>query len=189
MESKKIRNTCIVLLFIILFVYLVIFVNSIMNGNKVGFFSYRFYIMSTDSTESDTNVGDLIIAKNVKAKDIKVNDSIIFKKNDSMVIKKVIGTDENDGNTNIYIENDSVIFNENIQNAQIYGKVVHIVKGLGNVARFIQSPLGSINILLIVLCIFIIIKKISANMKSEDVETNENKESEKNENDNHEELL
>ena len=179
MENKKVRNICIALLFIMLFIYLVICVNSIMNHNKIGAFAYKFYIMSSDSSESNANSGDLIIAKSVKPEDIKENDSIIYKRNDSMVVKKVIGTDNENGNTNIYIENDNVILNESIQNAQIMGKVVHTIKGFGNVALVIQSPLGTINILLIALCVFIIIKKISKNSQVKDADINHDEANEK----------
>ena len=96
-----------------------------------------------------------------------------------MVVKKVIGTDNENGNTNIYIENDNVILNESIQNAQIMGKVVHTIKGFGNVALVIQSPLGTINILLIALCVFIIIKKISKNSQVKDADINHDEANEK----------
>lgn len=183
MKSKKIRIFCIVLLCVILFIYLSILTNSIMNGNKMGFFSLRFYIMSSDSSESNANAGDLVIAKSVNVKDIKENDDIIYQRNNRMIIKKVIRTDNENGEFNIYIENDNVLSNEKIQNAQIIGKVIYTVKGFGNIALFIQSPLGTLNIVIIAICIFIIIKKLSkgneenkqdnTSQTGENIETNE----------------
>lgn len=176
MKTKKIRNICIIFLFIILFIYLSICINSYVNGNKIGIFSLRFYIMSSDSSESDVSSGDLVIAKSIKTEDIKENDDIIYKRNDSMVVKKVKIIENNNGNINFYIEDDNIISNEKIENAQIIGKVIFKIKGFGNFALFIQSPMGTLNILVIAICIIIIIKKISKSVQdSKDDLSNEDK--------------
>ena len=143
---KKIRNIFIIALCIILFVYLSICINSYINGNKIGIFSFRFYIMSSNSSDSEVNSGDLVIAKNVKIEDIKENDDIIYKRNDSLVVKK--------------IKDDNVINNEKVEDAQIIGKVIFSINGFGNFALFAQSPIGTCSILAIAVCIFIIINKI-----------------------------
>lgn len=165
MRKRRIRNICITLLFIILFVYLSIFVNSIMNGNKMAFFSYKFYIMSTDSPDSNIYSGDLIIAKSIKTEDIKEKDIIIYKNDDDIIVKKITSVDQYNGNINLYVDNENTINNESIKNAVIIGKVVKNLKGVGNIALFIQTPLGTLNVILIALCLFIIIKKI---VKSEE---------------------
>lgn len=176
MKTKKIRNICIIFLFIILFIYLSICINSYVNGNKIGIFSLRFYIMSSDSSESDVSSGDLVIAKSIKTEDIKENDDIIYKRNDSMVVKKVKIIENNNGNINFYIEDDNIISNEKIENAQIIGKVIFKIKGFGNFALFIQSPMGTLNILVIAICIIVIIKKISKSVQeSKDDLSNEDK--------------
>ena len=162
-RTEKIQNICIVLLSIILFVYLAIGFNSMMNGDKMGFFNLRFYIMSSDSAEAGTSTGDLIIAKSIKMNNIKENDDIIYTLDDKMYVKKVIGTENNNGNVNIFVENDNIILNDSVQNAKISGKVIGKIRGVGNIALFIQSPMGTVNMLLIAICIFIIINKIIKN--------------------------
>lgn len=162
---KKLRNIFIIALCIILFVYLSICINSYINGNKIGIFSFRFYIMSSNSSESGVNSGDLVIAKNIKIEDIKENDDIIYKRNDSLVVKKIKIVENNNGHINFYIQDDEVINNEKVENAQIVGKVVFKINGFGNFALFAQSPLGTCSILAIAICIFIIINKIVRTLK------------------------
>lgn len=175
MNNKRVRNICIILLAIVLFMYLVIFINSIMNKNsKVGFFNTKFYIMSSDCEEAGVCSGDLVLAKTIAAEDIKENDCIIFTRNDELIIKKIKSIDKTNENTNFYIQSDDVIANEKLENAQIIGKVKKSIKGIGNVALFIQSPLGTINIVVVILCIFIIIKKIS-NTKENNGDANDEK--------------
>lgn len=176
MNNKKVQNLCIILLVIVLFMYLVIFINSIINKNsKVGFFSTKFYIMSSDCEEAGVKSGDLVFAKTVATEDIQTNDCIIFKRNDELIIKKIKSTDKTNGNTNFYIQSDSLISNEKLDNVEIVGKVEKSIKGIGNIALFVQSPLGTINIVVIILCIFIIIKKIS-NTKENNGDANDKKE-------------
>lgn len=161
-RNRRLRNICIVFLFIVLFVYLSIGINSIMNKNKIGFFSWHFYIMSSDSPEAGVNTGDLVIAKGIKTQDIKENDNIIYKRKDEMIVKKIINKDK--GNDNLYIQDSQMFTDENVQ---IIGKVLFKIKGLGNVALFIQSPLGTLNVLIIAICLLIVIKKISKSIQGE----------------------
>lgn len=180
-ESKveRAKTICIILLSITLFVFLTIGINNMMHGGKMGFFSLRFYIMPANSTETNSSVGDLVVSRKIKTAKIKENDDIIYKKNNTIAMKKVIKVDKDNEDINIHIENDHNLANEKIENAEIMGKVLFTVKGIGNVAMFIQSPLGTLNLLLIALCIFIIIKKIINGNKEVEIENNENDEGKK----------
>jgi len=176
MKNKKIRNICIALLVLVLFIYIVIIANSLMNKTKVGFFSTKIYIMSSDSPEADIYSGDLVFAKNVQANEIQENDNIIFDRNNKLIVKKVTKVENKNGTNNFFIEEDETISNEKLENAQIIGKVVSKAPGVGNVAMFIQSPIGTLNVLIIIVCIIIIIKKINKEiLNSENNYTEENR--------------
>ena len=130
MKNNKVRNICIILLVLVLFVYIAISVNSYVNHNKIGFFDTKFYIMSSDSPEANINSGDLVLAKNIEVNDIKENDNIIFQRENEMIVKKVKKVENVKGKNNFYIEDDETISNEKLENAQIIGKVVSKVKGI-----------------------------------------------------------
>lgn len=161
MNSKKTRNICIVLMVLVLFIYTTIFVNSCMNNNKIGLFSIKLYIMSSDSEESNINSGDLVIAKNIRVEEIKKDDIIIFKKDNQMLVKKVTEVNNSNGKLNFFVQEDEITSNEKLEDVEIIGKIISNIKGVGNVALFMKSPLGIINILLIIICIFIIVKKLT----------------------------
>ncbi len=169
---EKVKNVCIIVLSIILFIYLVLGINSMMHGEKMGFFNLRFYIMSSDSKEANTTLGDLVIAKKININKIKENDNIIYKRDNKMFIKKVIKIDNEQG-SNIFVKEDDVISNEIIENAEIMGKVLTVQKGFGNIALFIKSPIGAFNMLMIMICVIIIIKKLMKNNKNEINESTE----------------
>lgn len=160
MNSSKIKNICIAILSVILFVYLVLFINSLMNNEKVGFFNIRFYIMPTDSLEMDLHQGDLVIAKTIKTNKIKENDKVLYRKDNVIGVNCVSSVEDNNGNVKISIK-ESGSGSNNIENAQVIGKVIGNVRRMGNVAMFIQSPFGTLNLCILVICVVIIIRKIS----------------------------
>ena len=108
--------------------------------------------------------------------EIQENDNIIFDRNNKLIVKKVTKVENKNGTNNFFIEEDETISNEKLENAQIIGKVVSKAPGVGNVAMFIQSPIGTLNVLIIIVCIIIIIKKINKEiLNSENNYTEENR--------------
>lgn len=175
-KIEKIKTLVIILLSIILFVYLVLGINSITHGGKLGFFSLRFYIMSDNSEESNTTTGDLVIAKKTKPNKIKTNDNIIFKKDNSMYITNVTESKNNQGESTYFVKATNMTTNENLNDVEILGKVITRIRGIGNIAMFIQSPLGTLNLLFITICIIILIKKIVENNEDETIDSDINSE-------------
>lgn len=174
MSSKIIRNICIGVICLLLFVYLTIVINSFMNGGKIGFFSTRFYIMTSDSIEANINKGDLVFAKSIKIENIKPDDDIIYKKEDNELIVKKVKSIEG-SNITFYIQDEGLNKETNgskEKTTQIIGKVTGKIKGIGNVALFIQSPLGTLNMIVVAGCVLIIIKKLNNNIKEEKSENN-----------------
>lgn len=175
-KIEKIKTLVIILLSIILFVYLVLGINSITHGGKLGFFSLRFYIMSDNSEESNTTTGDLVIAIKTKPNKIKANDNIIFKKDNSMYITNVTESKNNQGESTYFVKATNMTTNENLNDVEILGKVITRIRGIGNIAMFIQSPLGTLNLLFITICIIILIKKIVENNEDETIDSDINSE-------------
>ncbi len=175
-KIEKIKTLVIILLSIILFVYLVLGINSITHGGKLGFFSLRFYIMSDNSEESNTTTGDLVIARKTKPNKIKANDNIIFKKDNSMYITNVTESKNNQGESTYFVKATNMTTNENLNDVEILGKVITRIRGIGNIAMFIQNPLGTLNLLFITICIIILIKKIVENNEDETIDSDMNSE-------------
>lgn len=146
-KIEKAKDIGIAVLLIIIFIYFILGINSLSHGDKMGFFNLRFYIMSSESIETNSNAGDLVVASKIKPEKVKENDRIIYKKNNRIFIKNAGKTEQ--------------------QNNEIVGKVLFKIKGLGNIAMFMKTPLGILNMLMIALCVGIIIKKITQNKEEE----------------------
>ena len=113
MKSRNVKIVCISMLSLILFVYLTISINSYMNGNKIGFFSLRFYVMSSDLKGGEINKGDLVLAKSIATKDIKAGDKIIYKNDDEMLVKKINSVSKNGENVNLVDDDENGSGSEN----------------------------------------------------------------------------
>ena len=162
-KVDKIKDILIGLLSIVLVIYLILGINSIAHGDKFGFFNLRFYISSSYS--SDASMGDLVISRKIKAPKVKENDKIVYKRNNKVFINKVVNEKMDN------IENQLCVINNNekvsINDVDVVAKVLCTTKGFGNMAMFIKSPIGMLNMLLIALCIFIIVKKIISNKQEQ----------------------
>lgn len=143
---------------IILFISGVILVNSYIHKDEVpSFFGWKPFIVLSGSMETKIMTGDIAVVKEVEPSTLKVNDIIAFKDDDNVVVTHRI--------VDIINENEKVKYitkgdNNNTEDAgyvlpeQIEGLFQFRVGRLGNMALFIQTPIGmvvSISIPLILL--------------------------------------
>lgn len=183
MESVKKIISILVLIIIlpILFVNIIILVDSAMHPNEVpGFFGYKPFIVLSGSMEDEINSGDLVLTKECDANDLKKGDIISFKENEIVITHRIIDITDNDGEKHFITKGDN---NENedpgyVTADKIEGIYLYKVNGLGNVAMFLQTPIGIIVALSIPLAILIC---INLSQSRKDVEVEDNTEELKNE--------
>ncbi|MBR3721069.1 MAG: hypothetical protein IKN09_04970 [Clostridia bacterium] len=159
--KEKIKDALIIILSVVLIIYIVLGIISMKKGDKFGFFNLRFYIVSHDLNNGEAGTGDLIISTKTSKEKVKVDNEIVYKKNNKIYVDKVILGEQN----KLYVENKN--FKDSVENIEVLGKVCVTAKGIGNIAMFLKSPIGMLNMLMIVLCAGLIIKKLSDNNKTE----------------------
>ena len=155
---KIVRIVIISLLSIILLVNICIMVQTKLRPNQVpSIFGYKPCVVLSGSMETKINVGDLVIVKEVDAKNIKVGDIIAFRNSDNTVTTHRIIDTTNNGcfitkGDNNNVQDDGVVCDNSIE-----GKYVRKYSKLGNVIMFIQKPLGFVVLLLslFIICMFI----------------------------------
>lgn len=143
----------------ILFTSGVILVNSYIRPNEVpSFFGWKPFIVLSGSMETQIMTGDIAVVKEINTNELKENDIIAFKDNEDIVITHRIVeiVREDDGKAkyktkgdNNNIEDDGYVYPD-----QVEGIYKFRVGKLGNLAIFIQTPVGmvvSISIPLIML--------------------------------------
>lgn len=161
---KKVLTIIIMIILCgILFISGVILVNSYINPNEVpSFFGWKPFIVLSGSMETQIMTGDITVVKDVNSDDLKENDIIAFKHNEDIVIThrivKIIK--DEDGNTKYKTKGDN---NNNEDDGYVYPEQVEgiykfRIGKLGNLALFIQTPVGMVACISIPLIMLLLIQ-------------------------------
>ena len=184
-KFKKILS--IIALIILIPIFLVsgvILINSYVHPDKVpSFMGWKPFIVLSGSMETQISVGDIVVVKEVDTKDLKKGDIIAFKNNDIVITHRIddVIIDET-GNKKYVTKGD----NNNTQDEgyvlpeQIEGVFQFKVSRLGNLAIFIQTPVGMIVCLSVPILLLVIIE-VSDSKKNKEIinqKTNKQKEME-----------
>ena len=113
------------------------------------------FIVLTGSMEPVINAGDLVIVKEVKENELKINDIIAFRytKEDVVLIHRIVGIEENEGKILFTTKGDSNETEDklNIEYKNIEGIYSFRLNGIGTIAMFIKTQPGiAISLLTIV---------------------------------------
>ena len=149
---------CIVLI-PILAMNLTIIVKSYLNPNEVpDFFGIKPFIVVTGSMEGTIDGGDLIVTKVVEPEALEVGDIISYSIDKSVITHRIIEKTEADEQPAFITKGDAN--NTEDQDPVMYDQVESIylfrIAGLGNVAMFMQTPVGMLVFIGIPLCCFIL---------------------------------
>lgn len=160
--KKIIIIIALVIMLPILFVNSVILINSILKPNEVpGFFGWKPFIVLTGSMETEINVGDVVVTKEVPASKLKVGDVVAFKKSNLVTTHRIVEIENGqDGKREFSTkgDNNNVVDDLKVYENEIEGIYKFKIPGLGNVAMFIQTPIGMVACLSIPVLLIIIIQ-------------------------------
>lgn len=189
-ENKKLKligDIAYVLLFIIVVLMLVVVILQRASNNSISIGGYRMFSVATGSMIPVYNVGDVLVAKEVKPDEIKIDDDIVYKGakgsfKDKVVTHRVISIEKEEDN-NYKIITKGVANTEQdpeIDQTQVYGKVIYKIKSLSFLGEMMK------NMYVFYFAIFIpaalIIYKIFKNLlvSDDDEEDNDGKDSKDN---------
>lgn len=173
-KLKKIISIIILVLVLpILFVNIVILVNSLIHPQEVpGFFGYKPFIVLSGSMKDEINSGDLVITKECDPNSLKAGDIISFKENEIVVTHRISRIFIENGKKRFITKGDNndeedlgYVLPENVE-----GVYLRKISGLGNVAMFLQTPIGIIVALSIPLAILICINLSRFKDENDDTE-------------------
>lgn len=169
---KRVLNIILlVILFVILFVNSVILISSWVKPDEVpSFFGWKPFITLSGSMETEIFAGDLAVVKEVDTSELKEGDVIAFRQDDIVITHRIQNIINEDGKTKFITKGD----NNNVQDVNpvyedmIEGKYIFKVSKLGNVAMFMQTPLGMIVIIAIPVGLLILLQLGSNKQKTDD---------------------
>ncbi len=148
---KKVFSIIFWIVLVIVALYsIIIVVQKIFAKDKTpSFFGYKNFIVLTGSMSPELKIGDLVFVKDTD--DIKRNDIISFRVNNSVVTHRVIEVLEEDGVLKYMTKGDanSGVDTEILTTEDIEGKYVFKIPLVGNLVMFLKTPAGIFSLLLI----------------------------------------
>lgn len=160
---KFIGNLLYTLLFIMVVLMLLVVIMQRATNNTISVGGIRMFSVATGSMVPVYNVGDILISREIDAEDIKVGDDIVYlgKKgtfSGKVVTHRVISIEKHeDGNYKIItqgVANNAA--DPEIDQTQVYGKIICNVKILGWIAGLVRNVYTFYFLLLIPVAILIV---------------------------------
>ena len=145
-KIKIIINIIIIIIIIPIFlINAIILINSFMYPDEIpSFFGWKPFIVLSGSMETEIYAGDIAVVKEVNTEDLKKGDIIAFKNGDIVITHRIEEIIEENGQTK-YItkgDNNNIVDSEYVFQEQIEGIYKFKISRLGNLAMFIQTPIG-----------------------------------------------
>ena len=179
--KKAISIIIVVILLPVLFVNSVILIDSLIHPDEVpSFFGWKPFIILSGSMESEIMPGDIAIVKEVDTKTLKVDDVIAFKNDDLVITHRIKEIKTQDGKTKYITKGDNNNTNDfdAVTPDQVEGIYVLRIPNLGNLAIFIQTPIGMLVGLSIPLILLILLHKKESMDSKKELKEKANKEKE-----------
>lgn len=178
--KKAISIIVILILLPILLMSIVILVDSYTHPNEVpSFLGWKPFIVLSGSMETQISAGDIVVVKVIDTNELKKGDIIAFKDGNIVITHRIDEVTEIDGKKQYITKGD----NNNTQDIgyvspeQIEGVFKFKVSRLGNLAMFIQTPLGMIVCLSIPIIIIILLQTADSKKEKEELIAKLNKQS------------
>ena len=186
---KTIGNILYTLLFILVVLMLLVVVMQRATNNTIAIGGFRMFSVATGSMIPVYEVGDVLVSKEIDGEDIKVGDDLIYqgKKGSfagKIVTHRVISIEKKeDGNYKIITQ--GVANNASdpeIDQTQVYGKVICNVKILGLIGKLVRNVYTFYFILLIPVAVLIVknVRNIMNFDKEEECDEDDCKDTEEN---------
>jgi len=174
--GKIIGFIIIALMILLLGVNIVLAVKTNKNPDEIpSIFGHKLFIVMSGSMQSKINIGDMVVIKEIDAKELKTNDIIAFKGAENQVTThRIINVVNDNGEIGFETKGDSNNVKDEaiVHINDIEGKMVFNIPKIGELVLFIQKPLGIflsiIVILLIVGIMFIIENQKSSGKRYKD---------------------
>ena len=135
---------CIVLI-PLLVMNLTIIIKSYINPDEVpDFFGIKPFVVLSGSMEPAILAGDLVIIKTANPVGLKLDDIISYKEGDSIITHRIIDLQEQDGAPVFITKGDANNTGDlrPVTYSQVEGIYLFRIAKLGNLAMFMQTPMG-----------------------------------------------
>lgn len=181
-NAKKIISIIIIIILLpVLFINGVILINSIVHPNKIpSFFGWKPFIILSGSMETEIYPGDIAIFKEINPDNLKENDIIAFRSGDIIITHRIIEIIEENGEIKYLTkgDNNNTSDKDYVSQNDVEGIYKFKISNLGNLAIFVQTPVGMISCLSIPILLLVILNIIENSKNKKYINEKMNKQEE-----------
>lgn len=170
-RKKKIQKTFKGIFFVLLIIFLynvfLITKTTLDNKETKGIFGYKAYIITTDSMKPTIRTGDIVIIKNIKEEDLKIDDIITFKRDKDIITHRLVEIQETEQGKK-YItkgDNNNVKDSKEVLYSEIEGTKVLSIPKVGNLILSLEDNMYIILIINVILIIYVNTKRAEEKKK------------------------
>lgn len=178
-KLKKVVSIIILIILIpILFLNGVILVNSFIHPDEIpSFFGWKPFIVLSGSMETEIYAGDVAVVKETDISSLKKGDIIAFKSGDIVITHRIYDIIQDDGQVKYITKGDNNNAEDNgyVSPEQIEGIYQFKISRLGNLAMFVQTPVGMIVCLSIPFIILVLLQLVDSKRNQKYIEEKGNK--------------
>lgn len=175
---KVVSIIILIILIPILFVNGVILVNSFIHPDEIpSFFGWKPFIVLSGSMETEIYAGDVAVVKETDTASLKKGDIIAFKSGEIVITHRIYDIIQEDGETKYITKGDNNNAEDNgyVFTEQIEGIYQFKISRLGNLAMFVQTPVGMIVCLSIPFIILVLLQVVDSKRNQKYIEEKGNK--------------
>lgn len=163
-NMKYIKIIIGIILVIMIYNMVLLLISSDKLDGTISLFGYKAFIITSNSMEPNIHLGDAVVTRKCKQKDLEVGDIVTYKQNYEYVTHRIIKVEEkNQEGETIYItkgDNNNLEDSEKVGYSKIIGKKVLIIPYLGKVVEILDNKMiGLIIILILLVLSFYIIQR------------------------------
>ena len=178
-KLKKVVSIIILIILIpILFVNGVILVNSFIHPDEIpSFFGWKPFIVLSGSMETEIYAGDVAVVKETDTASLKKGDIIAFKSGEIGITHRIYDIIQEEGETRYITKGDNNNAEDNgyVLPEQIEGVYQFKISRLGNLAMFIQTPIGMIVCLSVPFIILVLVQIVDSKRNQKYIKEKGNK--------------
>ncbi len=175
LEEKVLFKIFRAILYVVVVVMLILIGVQRFSDNNIAVGGFRVFMVVSESMKKSYDIGDILVSKKVPTSDIKVGDDVTYKGEKGnlrglIITHRVIKKEEKDGHTVFVTKGTSnSIADPEINESQIYGKVVYKTIFLSFLGRIMMNKVAGY-ILFIIIGFLLSIEIVSAMFSSDDEE-------------------
>ena len=162
--SNKIKNKrmtknlfkCIILTILITLFIINLILSFEENTHILGI--YMFNIVS-ESMEPTLNKNDLVLVQKCELSELQEGDIITFKQDERTISHRILNITKDEETIRFKTkgDNNEIPDQDEVEENQVYGKVVFRIKKMGNIVSYIQTIRGFINIVIFAIIVYIFV--------------------------------